>query len=98
VIHDAKTHDLDHNGTIDFNVALTPNVTLDNNLSTHLSVDGDLWLIQNAGTAAKIAADLVGIDLPLHWHIFGTGTDIPIVDGVPFNLVGFSNQSFEFLV
>ena len=98
VIRDAKSHDLDGNGTIDFKVALTPHVTLDNNLSAKVGVDGDLWLIKNAGDVAEGIADFLGIDLPLHWDIFAANTDIPIVDGVPFNLVGFNNQSFEFLV
>jgi hypothetical protein len=98
VIRDAKTHDLDGNGTIDFKVVLTPHVTLDNNLSAKIGVDGDLWLIKNAGDVAEGIADFLGIDLPLHWDVFAADTDIPIVDGAPFNLVGFNNQSFEFLV
>jgi hypothetical protein len=98
LIHDAKTHDFDGDGTIDFKVALTPNATLDNNLSANLGVHGDLWLIKNAGAVAEGLAELAGVDLPLHWDVFAAATNILIVDGVPFNLVGFGQQNYEFFV
>jgi hypothetical protein len=98
VIRDASSLDVDGDGTVEFKVELAPNVTLDNNLSANLGGHGDLWLIKNAGDAAEDIASLLGIDLPLHWDVFAASTGIPIVDGAPFNLVGFSNQSFEFFV
>ena len=85
----SQSHDTNGNGLIDFDLSITPDVSLTSKASVGISVGANIELLRNLPFDIDSITVFNG-ELPI--------ADIPVFNEPPFDLLGFSAQSWEFVI
>jgi uncharacterized lipoprotein YbaY len=85
----SQSHDTNGNGLIDFDLSITPDVSLTSKASVGISVGANIELLRNLPFGIDSISVFNG-ELPI--------ADIPVFNEPPFDLLGFSAQSWDFAI